>query len=373
MFRYLFGNDLPQVYRESVLREATKRNFHRSIPLNMVIVVLEALFFLLSYTEYTDGLYGEYTSVYRLLYLIMMAYAAFLLVIVKLYGKVLRNKASVSEHMMYVSVGFFIIWSGVVSVIDMSRGLTGYTYLFIVIVIGVVLVMRPRRSVWIYIVSHSVFLMLNYIFQLPNELIFSNIINATALVVTSFVISVIIYRSFCNYYVAQQIIIEQKRDLEVLVSKDHLTDLYNRRGLEAFLDQLSRNEEEISVGILMIDIDYFKGYNDTYGHIMGDKALQSVANVIKERIAGYEGIGCRYGGDEFCAVIVGCSMENLRFMKKQITHDIQQMGIANEADKRSGLLTVSVGLYLGEATEHQDLWSYIDSADELLYETKRAR
>lgn len=83
--------------------------------------------------------------------------------------------------------------------------------------------------------------------------------------------------------------------------KDELTNLYNRRKMNAFIEQELRHDRKgiQSVGILMLDVDYFKKYNDSYGHQQGDAALQAIGAVLGETAEKHGVFVARYGGEEF--------------------------------------------------------------------------
>ena len=152
------------------------------------------------------------------------------------------------------------------------------------------------------------------------------------------------------------------------ISMDKLTQVNNRQNLMSFLEYKMKYHEE-SIFLLMIDVDYFKPINDTYGHLEGDEALVQLSRILKKSCAGYRRrpyIG-RYGGDEFIIILEGTReeqeklCETIRTLLKQY---------CEEAHKPYNL-TVSIGV----GRWHPDMTpqSFISAADAQLYEVKRSR
>ena len=154
---------------------------------------------------------------------------------------------------------------------------------------------------------------------------------------------------------------------------DPLTGIYNRRYFDENLKRatrfLSRSGGVIS--LMMIDIDYFKNYNDTYGHNEGDKCLKIVAETLKNSVTRADDFVARYGGEEFVVVLPNTDGEGARLIADKILNNIRNNNIPHIKSEAAGIVTVSVGIstktmkhpYVGD-----DL---VKSADEMLYKSKR--
>ena len=120
--------------------------------------------------------------------------------------------------------------------------------------------------------------------------------------------------------------LDLREALEDLVMRDPLTGLYNRRFLEEALErELARaRREDLSVGILMLDLDHFKDFNDAYGHEAGDDALRRVGAFLKGRIRVTD-IACRYGGEEFTILLPGATLDDSRARAEEIRTGIREM------------------------------------------------
>jgi diguanylate cyclase (GGDEF)-like protein/PAS domain S-box-containing protein len=155
--------------------------------------------------------------------------------------------------------------------------------------------------------------------------------------------------------------------LAQLATTDGLTGLSNRRTFDDFLRHEYAVHEVISV--LLLDIDNFKGYNDSYGHQAGDECLKAVAKVIADATANTSGMSARYGGEEFIIVLPEFSAADALRVAETVRLTVRALGIPNPVSSR-GYVTLSVGVSTKtEATLDEAL--LVGYADIALYEAKR--
>jgi diguanylate cyclase (GGDEF)-like protein len=164
--------------------------------------------------------------------------------------------------------------------------------------------------------------------------------------------------------------------LEVVADKifyDPLTELYNRRFLDETLRRLIRTLARADglISMLMIDIDFFKNYNDTYGHVEGDNTLKRVAKALNDSVTRTDDFVARYGGEEFLVVLPNTDEEGARMMARRVMENVRKCGIPHESSAADALLTVSIGVASGKANHSVETGYYISRADELLYASKR--
>jgi diguanylate cyclase (GGDEF)-like protein len=126
--------------------------------------------------------------------------------------------------------------------------------------------------------------------------------------------------------------------------RDPLTGLFNRRYLEESLNQeLSRAQrQQQQIGVIMIDIDHFKKFNDTYGHDAGDYVLQTVGTLLKKYVRGSD-IACRYGGEEMILVLPDSTLESTGIRAEAIREAIAQITLSHNS-QLLGSLTASFGV-----------------------------
>lgn len=168
-----------------------------------------------------------------------------------------------------------------------------------------------------------------------------------------------------------QVIAEIKR-LEALSVTDGLTQIANRRYFDSFLTAEWRRSvrEGGSVGLIMIDIDHFKGYNDHYGHVEGDKCLQLVAKTLKEQAQRPRDLVARFGGEEFVVVLPSVHFEGMKVVAERIQSAIAELRMPNAGSDTGSMLTVSLGLAWAEPSPEDSITTIIEAADEALYAAK---
>lgn len=154
--------------------------------------------------------------------------------------------------------------------------------------------------------------------------------------------------------------------------RDQLTGLYNRFKLNDYIDELfdecMKNGSTMSVGI--IDIDYFKEYNDNYGHQAGDECIEQVADALKWIVEKYDGFVARYGGDEFVIVYSGITQEEANKYSAELQDIIKNKQINHEYSEVSSQVTISQGLCCDVPVKGNKVFDFLHEADNLLYATK---
>ena len=157
--------------------------------------------------------------------------------------------------------------------------------------------------------------------------------------------------------------------LETLSRVDPMLDIGNRRAMDLALEQLQSRASRSDHGyaLALIDVDFFKTYNDHYGHMAGDAALKNLADTIKQNIRVADSL-YRYGGEEFLIIFPDESLEDAAISAERVRKGIQARALEHEASDL-GVLTVSIGVAaLTHAGEHWE--SVIRHADDALYNAK---
>ena len=164
----------------------------------------------------------------------------------------------------------------------------------------------------------------------------------------------------------------QLKLLEKLTITDTLTSLYNRRFFEEiFPRQIQRaNSNKELLTYFTLDLDYFKQYNDTYGHQKGDWALIQIADILKEVFSKSDDYTFRMGGEEFSGIFLDEDIAHIHRLINKIREKLEKKNIEHKGNPVEGILTCSIGVYIkGYYTDlsHQEMYRL---ADEALYRAK---
>ena len=157
---------------------------------------------------------------------------------------------------------------------------------------------------------------------------------------------------------------EQSRRLKDLAITDSLTGAFNRRYLELQAARCLQDWErhQRSVSLLLLDIDNFKKINDEFGHSVGDAALKSLVNLVKERIRGVDTL-CRYGGEEFVLLLSETTAAQAKIVANQLRRAVEQAEVLPW-----GTMTISIGVC--DVRQVPDLETWFSGADAALYAAK---
>ncbi|NRD72529.1 diguanylate cyclase [Shewanella sp. VB17] len=163
-----------------------------------------------------------------------------------------------------------------------------------------------------------------------------------------------------------------KNLLEQLALIDALTEIYNRRFYELNVrkvwNESIRNNTQVSIA--MIDIDFFKSYNDEYGHLKGDDALRLVANHIKKQLKRPHDIIARYGGEEFAVILPNTDANSAERLLIEICISIENLQILHNSSSISHYLTISIGGASIIPIPNMEHNSFLGIVDEHLYQAK---
>ena len=160
--------------------------------------------------------------------------------------------------------------------------------------------------------------------------------------------------------------------LEVLSVIDDLTNVANRRSLDETLEKewLRAQRMKVPLSMLILDIDYFKEYNDEFGHQKGDECLTYIAKFMKESLSRSSDFVARYGGEEFCIIMPDTNMTGAIKLAEKIHSGIRDLKIPNPSSKVSKYLTVSIGLASTVPVDGDTHMDLIYTSDKALYKAK---
>ncbi len=167
---------------------------------------------------------------------------------------------------------------------------------------------------------------------------------------------------------------EKERENRLLQESmtDPLTGLYNRRYMEVQLGKLIKTLSRVKgiLSILMIDIDFFKKYNDTYGHTAGDACIKKVAEMLREMARREDDFVVRYGGEEFVAILPGSDEQGAYVIAQKLLQCMIDCAIPHKKGLETHCVTISIGGVTAKAEHIHSTEEYIKCADEALYASK---
>jgi two-component system, chemotaxis family, response regulator WspR len=171
---------------------------------------------------------------------------------------------------------------------------------------------------------------------------------------------------------SQQQLLEANLELRRLSHSDGLTGLSNRRYLDEYLSaEWRRGVREHSVlSMLMIDVDNFKLYNDTYGHVAGDEVLKRIASTVEGCLGRPEDLASRFGGEEFAVVLPGTSIGIVRLLAEKIRGEVEALQLPHAHSPSGRFVTISIGGATTVPTPDSLITSLIQAADLALYRAK---
>lgn len=172
----------------------------------------------------------------------------------------------------------------------------------------------------------------------------------------------------------EQELLKLQKDLEVLSFQDGLTGVANRRMFDSIMDvewlNARRNCQPLS--LILLDIDYFKQYNDHYGHLQGDDCLRTVAQALESVATRPRDLLARFGGEEFVLVLPETDEKAAAVVAERCRRVVLKLQVPHERSPVSQILSVSLGVATVIPTHGDDVLGFIEQADRQLYQAKQA-
>lgn len=327
---------------------------------------------------YTNGrLHTVASRVYFVLYLMLLAVSAVGLFLTHYLKKSLPEKAGLTMRLQLV-YGFFVLgWGTCITIYDQRASDNVSVYLMVGVTTAAVIYFSIVQAMVIYAFFTVVLYCGIPIFRASSSDTYGVFFNITVMSIMSVFICGYRYISERRRYMDRQLMMEQNRQLNLLAERDSLTGLRNRRFLEKDIQDLYEQcrVEQKPVSMMMIDIDFFKKYNDNYGHQQGDECLRRTAWRLEQEL-GLEGeYLIRYGGEEF--LYIGANQDKYAAQEtgERFVECIRNL-IIGPSERDSRRITVSIGIFTGlpgkDIQEEKEWMHYIEQADRALYMAKNA-
>lgn len=331
-------------------------------------ILLFQLFNMLYTLWYTD--FRLDTSASRVYFVLYAVYFLITLLTGLTAGYALRRKRLdwiLVEQYLYGALS--LLWSAVVTAYDQRVSDQIYVYLLMTLTLAAVSYLPPRMAIPAFLTGQILLMVLLPVFS--DQDLYGNYVNSAAFCGMAILISWNRYRNARCLFEQRRVIEDKRGELNYVANHDSLTGCRNRRRLAAYLEeiiQLGQKEPETTVHLFMIDIDDFKKFNDTFGHVRGDDCLRRVSQAVED--CGQPGRLFRYGGEEFLFVALTEKDAVPLRIGESIRRAVERLAIP--AGTGSGVVTVSVGLASGPVRSMTDWDLLLRQSDRALYRAKSA-
>lgn len=366
--------------------ERIKIELFRAKFIAALMVFFEVIIITLSLLKYKENIFNAPQVYYFFLYiLLLVSMLTFFLIFKKIERRKWYHRRAISILSTFY-LSYILLWNVAITFLDQRsyHEITAYTIAMISTAF------LATSEVWVtyisYAIAHSVFLIFLPSFQDSAQVIYGDYVNSTILLIVSFVAVYFIN----NYRIADfnnRMTIQDKNDelrllykkLEKRAHEDSLTGLYNKSRFEELYTETWEMAVKAHhfVTVIMIDVDFFKSYNDNYGHLAGDECLKQVATVLSKlnvdnTDTAPKSIAARVGGEEFAVVCSGLTEQEGFLKAEELRQQVEQLDIPHIGTTVANHLTISLGVYSSIPSVIKSKDEFIHNADVALYSAKRS-
>lgn len=304
--------------------------------------------------NYANNLFPIYTIIVGVLVLSFVYCIWAFSAVKKLHSKY-KNRTQLVENFAIIIIFFIVILMS-------GANASNFKFLFLFIIITATIQSGKRHGVIVACISSISILAIDLIYSngsQVNEYFQNDLIMAGVFILTAWPL---------GFYV--DIANEHIKELKSLANEDGLTGVYNHRFFHDALREkiICCEKEKAPVSVVFIDIDYFKHYNDLYGHQKGDDVLRIMGSLLKKSVR-KEDVVARYGGEEFSIILPYTSEKDAVSIAETIRKKIEKTYFEGEENQPNGNLTVSIGISVYPEKAKNDV-ELIKSADDALYRAK---
>ena len=358
--------------KKDFLDNMATSNIQRVELMTRIIIVIEMLLSLIDLVSailHTDDRF-HYNN-YLLMYTLLIAVST----IVSVLNRHFKNQWEINYKKIQILVTFYstfiISWGSIISLMDQK--LYGSLTAFIVNMLFTSILLQDRKHALISYISSTLILVLALpFFQPSSDILIGHYINLAIFIIIAWFISRALFYFYYYDFVNNQKLEAANKELKELALIDELTGLANRRSLNEYIEFSHNIKKRTLFSIIMIDIDFFKLYNDTYGHNLGYNVLCSVAKEIKQVANNALDFACRFGGEEFIYIAIDSDREKINELAEIIRTNVFNLKIPHSSSKVSEYVTISLGTSTINFHSKQDFFQCMEFSDRALYEAKLA-
>ena len=389
-------------YQHDFSLEISRSNLQRGMLFAPIIIGIELILLIILIFNSTKSVsfrYSWYASMYILMIVVTICFWTFLSHLDKRINNDLHlTKALDLATTSYIA--FAMVWGAYISLIDQDLYGSIMAFLVNVLIASFLFYLRPKYILIAQLLGTAVlFIGLPY-YQPSSNLLIGHYANASIFLIFIWLIARANYTGFVRNFLNKKTIEEKSNQLTHINSKlvneiqtservqeeleaaneqlriistlDALTGIPNRRRLDEVLWERWRVavDKQLPFSVMMIDIDFFKLYNDSNGHLAGDRCLQAVAGVLNGCRRESLDFVARFGGEEFLFVAVGLSREECLLLGERIRSEVEALRIEHQSSSVASWITVSVGISYLLPDKNNKLDKILEQADKALYKAK---
>lgn len=375
-FTNLFAINLEGEDKENFKRSMMKENILRAklsakllIGFDSILVVVDIITSVLRVSS--EFHFDHYLMMYMLM---ILSNITILLLISR--SDDLENKSigyiNNCEKVMILYITVMMTWGSIISLMDQK--LYGQLMVFMVnmIVCSVLYYVENEKIFIPYVISTSILLFCLPLFQSSTDILIGHYVNLIIFLIISLFCSRVLYHNYYNNFISKTLLRNANNKLQELSLVDELTGIPNRRSFNNYITFLSscNLKHDAVISVIMIDIDFFKQYNDNYGHSAGDKIIKKVAHHINSIATAQMNFAARLGGEEFIYMANEVDKVNIRIIAEKIRTEIINLKLPHKYSKISEFISISLGTSTIRFNTGEDIFHCVELADKALYLAK---
>ena len=390
-------------YQQNFLLEISRFNMKRGKLFAAIIIGIELLLLLVDLFSRSVNTIFKFDW-YAVMYIIMIVVTGCLWV---LFSYLEHNFEKESPNVKAINftiityITFLMTWGAVISLQDQVLYGNIVAFLINMLLGSLIFYLKNTHIIIPKLIAACVLMVGLPYFQPSTDILIGHYVNVSIFMVFSGLIARTNYANYIQNFMSQKLIEEKStllalindnlvleiqfrehtqkelelanEQLKTISSMDTLTGIPNRRKLDESLNEywLKVVREQLPISVMMIDIDFFKVYNDTNGHLAGDDCLQAVAGVINKCRRNGEDFAARYGGEEFIFIATGMNKEETLLLGETIRAGIEALYLQHPFSSTSPYVTASVGIDWLKPTTTDLVRETIKRADQAMYQAKQ--
>ena len=358
------------------LSVTSKNEFYNKISTRNLVIEIIFLSLICVYELYTLGslLVDHYITsldipnkTYFIIHLSLLTLYIIILSLCLIFKKTLVLKPKKINNFTFILSFFICLWGELITLMSYTE-IT--LYVVTILTISFVITLTPKKNFSLFLSINFIFIALFFLFNKYNFIHKNILFNSSLIMIVSMIISYVNYLNRKREFIQLATIKEQNRNLQLMVMKDSLTELYNRRCFDKTIKTLLHVcvLKKAKLSVLMLDIDDFKAYNDSFGHQAGDSCLVEVSKIIKNAAVANSGLAFRYGGEEFTMLFTNLNKEEVMLKAESVRKEVESLNFPCRSDKCT--ITISTGIFHVLPNENTNFDHCIKVADTLLYKVK---